>query len=102
MKYGVSYKGSEPRHASENEKCRRTYPLYLAIADSANPPQSLVGYHRRGTKILEHTKVSMLLYDVDLRSGDYIVTWQETLSPPRMVAYIDYQIGVEFHEHMIY
>jgi hypothetical protein len=44
----------------------------------------------------------MLLYDVDLRSGDYIVTWQETLSPPRMVAYTDYQIGVEFHEHMIY
>jgi hypothetical protein len=44
----------------------------------------------------------MLLYDVDLRSGDYIVTWQATLSPPRMVAYTDYQVGVEFHEHMIY
>jgi|SRR5271156_755137 len=101
--YDFNYKGVALRCGREKkEKYDETYPLYLAISDSADPPDNLARHNRAGIKILEHCKIPMLPYDVDYRGGDYVMTWEEALKPPRNEIETGYQVKVEFREDMIY
>ena len=99
--HDFDYKGTALRHVKNGEEeYKDTYPLYFAISDASKPRWDLA--RNGGSQIFRIGRINMLPYDIDYRGGDYVVTWEQALSPPRQQIESTYQTRVEFRDSVIY